>query len=102
MTVFEKFKSKNIDELAEWFDKHCKLDTAPWWDYWDKNYCSKCESEITYVPDLSKDLNSDIKVECAWCELNDKCKFFKEMDKMPDEKEIIKMWLVNEYESEVE
>lgn len=96
MTVFESLKTKNIDELAEWFDKYCEFDSALWWDFWNENYCNKCEPEITYVPDLSKDLNSDIKVECSWCELNDKCKFFKEMDEMPDEKEIIKMWLMSE------
>ena len=38
MTVFESFKTKNIDELAEWLSEHCMFDTAPWWNFWDENY----------------------------------------------------------------
>ena len=29
MTVFEKINNKNVDELTEWFDKHCNFDFAP-------------------------------------------------------------------------
>ena len=98
MTVFENFKSKNIDELAEWLDKHCEFDTAPWWRFWDKNYCNKCEPEIAYITNPNKDIDSDIELECAWCELHHKCKFFQEMNDIPDIKQTIKMWLMSECE----
>lgn len=29
MTVFEKIKSMNIDEFAEWFDEYCAHDDDP-------------------------------------------------------------------------
>lgn len=99
MTIFENFKNKDIDELVDWFSEHCSFDSAPYWHFWDEKYCSKCEPEITCVPDLSKDLNSDIECECAWCELNNKCKFFPNINDIPDEKQIIKMWLESEGEA---
>lgn len=90
MTVFESIKNKNIDELAEWLEEHGDFDNAPWWQWWDENYCNKCESEVAYVPEFNK------KCEFAWCEINGKCKFFKEMDEMPNNKQIVKMWLESE------
>lgn len=91
MTIFELIKPKDIDELAEWFDDYCNSDYAPWWKYWDDNYCNKCEPENVYVPEFGREC------DCAWCELNgNKCKFFKEMDEIPDNKQIIKMWLESE------
>lgn len=87
MTVFENLKAKNIDELVDWLDEYCDFDFAPWWKWWDDNYCNKCEGEVAYVSELDKDL------EFAWCELNDKCKYFQNMDNAPNTKQIIKMWL---------
>ena len=99
MTVFENIKTKNVDELAEWLSEHCMFDTAPWLDWWDENYCNKCEPEIGHMTVFGKEL----ECECAWCEFNNhKCKFFQEMDEIPDNKQIVKMWLLSEYESEVE
>lgn len=95
MTVFNDLKLKNIGELAEWFDKHAMFDDAPWIKWWDKNYCKNCKAEIRteYVPYLEEERD----VEYAWCELNNnKCKFFPNMSEMPDNKEIIKMWLTSE------
>lgn len=92
MTVFDNFKNKNIDELAEWLSEYCSFDQAPYWRWWDKNYCNKCEPEIAYL------FSSDKESKCAWCELYDKCKFFQDMNEIPDSKEIIKMWLLSEVE----
>lgn len=97
MTIFETIKNKSIDEYVEWLSVSCcNFDSAPWWNWWDDNYCKKCEPEIVYVESLTKDIDSDKKMECGWCELNGKCKFFKEMDEIPDVKQIIKMWLMSE------
>ena len=90
MTVFENLKAKNIDELVDWLYEYCDFDSAPWWKWWDENYCSKCESVISRISEIGRD------VEFAWCELHDKCRFFSEMDDIPDTKQIIKMWLESE------
>lgn len=91
MTVFENALTKNINEFAEWLVKYCVSDSASWWNFWDNNYCKKCESVKAYVPAF------DREVECAWCELNNnKCKFFPNMNAMPTEEEICKMWLESE------
>lgn len=90
MTKYTMIKNMSIDEFAEWLDKYMDFDNAPWWHFWDSSYCSKCKSEITY------DSETDDNSEFAWCELNSKCKFFKEMDSIPGNKDIIKMWLESE------
>ena len=89
MTVFEKIKSKNIDELAEWLDKYCIYDGAPWVNFWDINYCEKCESI-----ELSNSLGYN--TDYAYCEVNGHCKFFKELKDVPSTKQLIKMWLESE------
>lgn len=93
MNNFDKVKSKNIDEFAEWLDKHG--DDCSWVEWFSKNYCSKCEPVMCHYE------NSEQEFPCCWCELHDnKCKFFPELDEAPDNKQIIKMWLENEYEEE--
>ena len=41
--VFDKFKSMNIDELAEWLDKYGMFDNSPWMSWFDQKYCKGCE-----------------------------------------------------------
>jgi ATP-dependent helicase/DNAse subunit B len=38
------------------------------------------------------------EIECTYCELENKCRFFQELDDVPDNKEMIKMWLEEEAE----
>lgn len=90
MTIFESINSKNIDELAEWLDKHGMYDGSPWTIWWDKNYCQKCESEYMYSAIFDKE------IECGWCEKHKKCRYFQDRDDIPDSEEIIKMWLESE------
>lgn len=92
MNKFEKIKSANIDELVEWMSEYCDYDNAPWWDWWDKKYCKKCQPEIGRYEGHETDM------EFSWCELYGKCKFFQEMDNIPDVKQTIKMWLEIENE----
>ena len=92
MTVFENIKSMNIDEFTEWFEKNCMHDEDPVIKWWDKNYCSKCEPEIVPVEGYYHKKEMDI----CWCELHNKCKFFKNMDKTPSNKDMIKLWLESE------
>lgn len=90
MNRFEKINTKNIDEFAEWLDEHGTYDYSAWAKWWDNNYCLKCESVIAYIPEF------DGEHECAWCEINGKCKFFQELDDIPDNKQVIKLWLESE------
>ena len=89
MTVFDSIKNKNIDELVDWIDKYIDFDTAPYWKFWDKNYCSKCEPLIASNDEYNK-------MEFAYCEVNNNCRYFKDMEEIPNRKQTIKMWLESE------
>lgn len=90
MTVFENIKSKNIDELAEWLDSHFHNVYTPWEEWWDENYCSKCPPVKAHCVDCNKEL------DFGWCELNDGCKFCPDLNDVPDNKQVIKLWLESE------
>lgn len=90
MTRFEQIKLMNIDELSKWLDAYGQFDGSPWMDWFDGLYCQNCPSIICHYE------NGYGEFPCCWCEINDKCKFFPEMDEMPNNKEIIKMWLESE------
>jgi hypothetical protein len=92
MTVFDNIKSKNIDELSKWLDEYGMYDCSPWSYWFDKSYCSKCESVIAPSP-CSCNVNS----EYAWCELNNHCRYFEEMNHIPNNEQVIKMWLESEF-----
>lgn len=87
MTVFEQIKKMNLDELAVWIRDNWLHDEDLVIDWWDKNYCQKCELEkITFS-------NVDHEHECSYCEKYDKCRFFDEQDELPDDLQIVKLWL---------
>lgn len=88
MTVFNMIQNKNIDEFVDWINEHFQFDNAPYWYWWDKNYCNKCET-INSLDDEGK---------LAYCEAHDNCRFFMDMNSIPDHKQIIKMWLESEIE----
>lgn len=106
MTKFESIKSKNIDELAEWLDEYETFDNSPWMKWWNENYCQKCESvtiarnEYASIVGWNNHPNYCGNIECGWCEINRKCKYFQDLDYIPDNEEIIKMWLESEAEDE--
>ena len=86
MRNFDIIKSKNIDELAEWLDMYGMQDFSPWIDWFDENYCSKCET-----------VSGEYGTKYSWCEINDdRCRFFQNMDEVPHGKELVKIWLENE------
>lgn len=101
MTNFDCMKAMSVDVLAKWLDEHGQFDGSPWMDWFNENYCKKCES-IKVKSAIAKDklgispLYFDGTVDCAWCELHHKCKYFQELDELPDNTEIIKMWLNHE------
>lgn len=104
MTNFEKLKNMSLEELAEWIDDNGMIDNTPWMNWWDKNYCDKCES--IFVESEAAETILGIKpfynekYECAYCEVHEgKCKFFPDADCAPSIKDIIKMWLGEPYEA---
>lgn len=107
MTNLEKIKNMSIDELAEWLDKNGMFDNSPWLNAFNDKYCEKCESIECCYADAKEKLGItpfyDETFECAYCELADengvkRCRFFQELDDIPDNKEMIKMWLEEEAE----
>lgn len=93
MTRFEKMKLMNIDEISIWLDKYGQFDTSPWIQWWDQCYCDKCESIIGRLPDFGNK-----ECEFSWCEVEHKCKYFPDMSEVPENRDIIKMWLESEDE----
>lgn len=91
MTEFDRLKSKDINELAKWLASFDTADNAPWTRWWNKKYCNNCEIKTVHI--LERPCRS---VDYYWCEVNNKCKFFKELDTVPDDVTIIKMWLESE------
>ena len=99
MTVFEKIKSMNIDEFTEWFADNCMHDDDPVIKWWDNAYCKDCNSVYTTVDYLDSYAPSYNKEhECAWCEVNGKCKYFQDMNEVPSSQDMIKLWLKSEAE----
>lgn len=94
MNNFERLKSMSMDELVEWLDKHLQFDASPWCRWFDTNYCKNCEPIMCNYP------NSDFQFPCAWCELENKCKYFSELDGQPNTRDFVKMWLESEVEYE--
>ena len=102
MTNFEKFTTSDIDALARFLDKHGAFNGSPWMKWFDENYCKKCEP----IKCDSKTAQTVLRISpfycsgvtCAYCELEDKCKFFPDLDYIPDNEDIIKMWLELEVE----
>lgn len=96
ITRLEELRNMDIETLAEWIDENGMFDGSPWMNWFDENYCKKCEPIKCKYSDAKKLLgmkpfyNRDIN--CAYCELEDKCKFFPNLDYIPDNKDIIKMW----------
>lgn len=109
MTNLQKLKNMSIEELAEWLDKNDMFDNSPWLDLFSKKYCENCETVKFTYKEAEKNLGLSPYnylgrgVECAYCELEDengikKCRFFQDMNDVPSNVEMIKMWLEEEVE----
>lgn len=90
ITNFEKIKLMSIEELTDLLCKYDSFENPPWSTWWNTNYCQQCESVMAFVPYLNGEH------ECAWCEVNGRCRFFQELNEVPSLKDIIKMWLESE------
>ena len=110
MTNFKRLQTMTVNELAEWLDKNGSFDVSPWSEWFSKKYCDNCESVKCKYEDTEKTLGFtpyqfgyyNGNVECSYCELEKKCKFFSELEDTPDNFETIKMWLGQEVEENTE
>lgn len=89
MTNFEKLKSMNEEEISEFLD-NIGIDDNPWIAWFNKRYCENCETIRRYAryPDIYYDL--------TYCEVNGNCKYFQDKDDIPNNKEMIELWLESE------
>ena len=90
MTNFEKLKSMNEEEISEFLDSIASIDDSPWIVWFNKRYCENCETIRGYslIPDVYDDF--------AYCEVNGNCRYFQDKDDIPDNKEMIELWLASE------
>ena len=107
MTNFEKLKSKSLNDFAVWLDENGLFDDSPWMNWFAETYCNKCESVKCDYKDVAQLYGWDAypsnrKVECAYCEVHGKCKFFDEINDIPNNLDMIKMWLELEEASDAD
>ena len=90
MTNFEKLKSMNEEEISEFLDSIASIDDSPWIVWFNKRYCENCETIRSYarIPDIYYD--------STYCEVNGNCRYFQDKDDIPDNKEMIELWLASE------
>lgn len=97
MTNFKNLQAMNIEQLIEFLDTNGHHN-AVWWKWFEEKYCDKCEKIITVTPDYDGEETWYHPCVCSYCEENDKCFFFPEMNNVSDSKETIKLWLEAEVE----
>lgn len=90
---FEKIRSFNSNEMSIFLD-NISIDDNPWIDWFDKKYCDNCDS----VPSQFVNPYTDKYDECSYCEINNKCIFFQDLNTIPSNKDLISIWLGNEYD----
>ena len=99
MNNFENLKSLSLEGFANWLYMNCQFEDSPWANWFDDTYCTKCEriecSSAEYWNNDTEPYQTNI-VECAYCEFEDKCRYFPDLEEIPDNLEIIKMWLRQE------
>ena len=103
MTNYRNLKNMNIDELAKWLDEYGQFDNSPWAEWFDTIYCKKCDPITCKVKGTNigiAPLFPEQEIDVSYCELYNKCKFFKQLDDILTNKDIIKMWLKSKVENE--
>ena len=78
----------SLDEFSFWLDENGLFDNSPWMNWFDEEYCKKCESEKIVM-------GNGKTCPCAYCEIHEHCRFFPDVP-TPVNYDIIKMWLQRE------
>lgn len=93
MSNFEKIRSFNLNGMSIFLD-NISFDDNPWLNWFDKKYCNNCDTILS----SHIDHYTNRQVEYSFCEINNKCRFFSGMDEALSPKDIISLWLLNEYD----
>ena len=99
MNNFEYLKSLSLEDFAAWLDKNGQFDGSPWMSWFDNNYCKNCPAIECKIDDSR--FNYKDAILCAYCELENKCKYFKDFEEVPDNKKIIELWLHNKIKEDL-
>lgn len=92
MNNWAKLKNMSTEDWAEWLDQYGQFDNSPWITWFGQKYCKNCENIMCKYEDGEREF------PCSYCEVYDTCKFFPDLDEVPGNKMIIKMWLETEIE----
>ena len=95
MNNLKKLQSMNIDQLIDFLNTNGHHN-AVWWEWFEEKYCNECAPEIGYINDVDGEHTWQIGCMCSYCETHANCRFFPDMDDVPDNKETIKLWLESE------
>ena len=96
MTNYEFIHSLTPEQMAKYFDNvfgEYEYDGVAWGKWFSDTYCANCEPEMSSFGERMP------KQECAYCEINNNCRFF---DHYPDYKESIMLWLNAECEENID
>lgn len=96
MNNYERIRNMSIDDLAEFLDERWSHDNDPSIEWWNRKYCGHCEPVMKHVNFSGRETEMDF----AWCEVNGKCKYFPELEEYPNTKQMMKLWLEEEIESD--
>ena len=89
LTMFEKLKAMSFDEFATWLDRYGAHEDSPWIIAFNETFCLNCDNSKVIVNFFGQEK----EVECAYCELYNKCYYFKELNRAVDSLDILKWWL---------
>ncbi len=90
MRLYEKLLGLSIEEFAQEIESWSDCEVEPWHDWFESEYCEHCAPVYAQYP------LDHVTHACAYCELNDKCRHFPEMNHIPTGAEIVEMWLEQE------
>lgn len=81
MKRIDKFKSMSVDEIAEYIATNWVHDNDPTITWFDNEYCTHCQA---------------VEEDYAYCEMYGKCEHFLNLNRYPNNKDIVKVWLESE------
>lgn len=89
-TNYEIFTS-DIDKLAQLLEYNSQQGCPDWMEWFEVNCCSQCEP-------IEFEVNGNIFEDTPCYVKNHKCPYISGNKSYPDDKDIIKLWLMSEYE----
>ena len=98
MNNYKRLTSLSVEDFAKWIDEYGKFDDSPWITWFSNKFCNTCPSVIIDKKDSLDKLGFELwygtSTTCSYCEINNKCRYFPDMEVTPSNFDIIKMWLM--------